>query len=96
MVFLAEASTQKSLKTAQNSYQAELAFEKLGLSIDEVSIKAKQVALNSTQQTTALAQVGGAMRTLKEGSKDIISSSTIAEVNVKNLLNIADVLKKIS
>ena len=96
MVFLAEASTQKSLKTAQNSYQAELAFEKLGLSIDEVSIKAKQVALNSTQQTTALAQVGGAMKTLKEGSKDIISSSTIAEVNVKNLLNIANVLKKIS
>ena len=36
------------------------------------------------------------MRTPKEGSKDIISSSTIAEVNVKNLLNIANVLKKIS
>lgn len=95
MVMHSEMSSLKTLKSAQNSYQAELAFEKFGVIINEVSTSAKQVALNSTQQASALTQVDMEMKSIKASTMEIISSSTIAEENARNLLRISDVLKKI-
>jgi methyl-accepting chemotaxis protein len=90
----AENSSKQTIKTAENAYQAELAFDKLGKAIDEVALQAKQVALNSFQQTTALTQIDGAMQIMRKGSNEIISSSTIAEDNAKNLMRIVNVLKQ--
>jgi methyl-accepting chemotaxis protein len=94
MVMSAENSSKQTIKSAENAYQAELAFDKLGKAIDEVALQAKQVALNSFQQTTALAQIDGAMQIMRKGSNEIISSSTIAEDNAKNLMRIVSVLKQ--
>jgi methyl-accepting chemotaxis protein len=94
MVMSAENSSKQTIKTAENAYQAELAFDKLGKAIDEVALQAKQVALNSFQQTTALTQIDGAMQIMRKGSNEIISSSTIAEDNAKNLMRIVNVLKQ--
>ena len=96
MVMSAENSSKKAIKSAQNAYDAELAFEKLGKAIEEVALQAKQVALNSSQQRSALVQIDDAMRTLTSGSNEILLSSNLAEKNAKYLIDIVNTLKMMS